>query len=50
MSLDSCKTDEQKEEYKRQMKAKEIEQKRAIALCEELTMTKEDRNVQKKRE
>ena len=50
MALDGMVTDEQKIEYKRQLKLKENETKRAMALCEELAMTPEDRSVQKNRE
>ena len=43
---DKC-TAEQKAEYKRQRRLKDTETRRAQALCEELLMTKEDKNVQK---
>ena len=50
LALDGMVTDEQKIEYKRQLKLKETETKRAMALCEELAMSPEDRSVQKNRE
>ena len=50
LALDGFSTDEQKLEYKRQLKLKETETKRAMALCEELAKTQEDRSVQKNRE
>ena len=50
VALDGMVTDEQKIEYKRQLKLKETETKRAMALCEELAMSPEDRSVQKNRE
>ena len=50
LAIDGAQSDEQKQEYKRQLMLKETQSKRAQALCEELMMTKEDKAVMEKRE